>query len=458
MKKRIGSYPRVRVEGGGRGVVSRAGAVLLVETVRKSGLDQAISAALAPWRKPRAVHDPGKILLDVALAVALGGDCLADVGTLRAEPAVFGPVASDPTVSRLISTLASGGQRVLAALRTARAEVREHVWRLAGEAAPDADGQVIVDIDGVLVLAHSEKQDAAATWKKPFGHHPLMGFVDHGCGGSGEPVVGLLRPGNAGSNTATDHIEATRLALAQLPKRLRRGRQTLIRTDSGGGTHEFVAWLAQRGRWLSYSVGMTITDAVHQAVLKVPASAWTPAVEPDGDIRDGAWVAELAGDCLTGWPNGLRLIVRKERPHPGAQLRFTDADGMRLTCFATNTAGEAIATLELRHRQRARAEDRIRAARATGLLNLPLHDAAQNQIWLEIIQIALDLLAWMPLLALTGKARLWEPRRLRLRLFSTAAQLITTGRRRILRLARHWPWTDVITDALDRLHALPNPG
>ncbi|GAA0960522.1 IS1380 family transposase [Streptomyces rhizosphaericus] len=437
MKKRIGSYPRVRTEGGGRGVVSQAGGVLLVETVRRTGLDQAISAALAPWRRPRAVHDPGKILLDVVLAVALGGDCLADVGMLRAEPAVFGPVASDPTVSRLISTLSSGGQRVLTALHSARAEVRQHVRRLAGEAAPDAGGQVIVDIDGVLVLAHSEKQDAAATWKKTFGHHPLMGFVDHGRGGSGEPVVGLLRPGNAGSNTAADHSEATKLALAQLPKRLRRGRQTLIRTDSGGGTHEFVAWLAQRGRWLSYSVGMTITDAIHQAVLKVPASAWTPAVEADGEIRDGAWVAELAGDCLTGWPKGLRLIVLKERPHPGAQLRFTDAAGMRLTCFATNTADEAIATLELRHRQRARAEDRIRAARATGLRNLPLHDAAQNQIWLEIVQIALDLLAWMPVLALTGKARLWEPRRLRLRLFSTAAQLITTGRRRI----SAWPST-----------------
>ncbi|MFI2368433.1 IS1380 family transposase [Streptomyces sp. NPDC018833] len=458
MKKRIGSYPRVRVEGDGRGVVSQAGAVLLVETVRKSGLDAAISAALVPWRKPRTVHDPGKILLDVALAVAMGGDCLADVGMLRAEPAVFGPVASDLTVSRLIGKLAAGGQRVLAALRTARAEVREHVWRLAGDTAPDAGGQVIVDIDGVLVLAHSEKQDAAATWKKTFGHHPLMGFVDHGRGGSGEPVVGMLRPGNAGSNTAADHIEATRLALAQLPKRLRRGRQTLIRTDSGGGTHEFVAWLAQRGRWLSYSVGMTITDAIHQAVLKVPASAWTPAVEPGGDIRDGAWVAELDGDCLKGWPKGMRLIVRKERPHPGAQLRFTDTDGMRLTCFATNTAGEAIATLELRHRQRARAEDRIRAARATGLRNLPLHDAAQNQIWLEIVQIALDLLAWMPMLALTGQARLWEPRRLRLRLFSMAAQLVTTGRRRILRLAKHWPWTGVITDALQQLAALPTPG
>ncbi|MBO8192034.1 IS1380 family transposase [Streptomyces oryzae] len=460
MKKRSGSYPRVRVEGNGRGMVSQAGAVLLAKTVRKTGLDSAISAALAPWRKPRAVHDPGKILMDVALAVALGGDCLADVGLLRAEPALFGPVASDPTVSRLISKLASGGQRVLAALRTARAEVREHVWRLAGDAAPDAGGQVIVDIDGVLVIAHSEKQDAAATWKKTFGHHPLMGFVDHGRGGTGKPVAGLLRPGNAGSNTAADHIEAARLALAQLPKKYRRGRHTLIRCDSGGGTHEFVAWLAARGRWLSYSVGMTITDAIHQAALKIPASAWTPAVEQDGEIRDGAWVAEIdtESDCLTGWPKGIRLIVRKERPHPGAQLRFTDVDGMRLTCFATNTKHAPIAELELRHRQRARAEDRIRAARSTGLRNLPLYDTAQNQIWLEIVQIALDLLAWMPMLALTGAARLWEPRRLRLRLFSAAAQLVTSGRRRILRLAKHWPWTDVITSALTRLDALPNPG
>ncbi|MFE9953998.1 IS1380 family transposase, partial [Streptomyces sp. NPDC005531] len=385
-------------------------------------------------------------------------DCLADVAMLRAEPAVFGPVASDPTVSRLIDKLAAGGPKTLNAIRSARAEVRQRVWKLASTSSPDAGGQVIVDLDGVLVLAHSDKQDATATWKKTYGHHPLMGFVDHGRGGTGEPVAALLRPGNAGSNTAADHVTATQLALAQLPKRHRRGRSTLIRTDSAGGTHEFVAWLAKRGRWLSYSVGMTITDAIHQAVLKVPASAWTPAVEPGGEIRDGAWTAELEGDVLKGWPQGMRLIVRKERPHPGAQLRFTDADGLRLTCFATNTTDVPIAALELRHRQRARAEDRIRNARATGLRNLPLHDAAQNQIWLEIVQLALDLLAWLPMLALTGKPRLWEPRRLRLRLFSAAAQLVTTGRRRHLRFTRHWPWTNVITDALARLEALPNPG
>ncbi|MEH0416057.1 IS1380 family transposase [Streptomyces sp. B21-083] len=458
MKKRIGSYPRVRVEGGGRAVVSQAGGVLLVETARKAGLDQEISAALTPWRKPRAVHDPGKILLDVALAVALGGDCLADVGMLRAEPAVFGPVASDPTVSRLVDTLATAGPKALDAIRAARSEVRARVWKLAGTSSPDTAGEVIVDLDGVLVLAHSEKQDAAATWKKSFGHHPLMGFVDHGSGGTGEPVAALLRPGNAGSNTAADHITTTRLALAQLPKRHRRGRSTLIRTDSAGGTHEFLAWLSKRGRWLSYSVGMTITDAIHQAVLKVPASAWTPAVEPGGEIREGAWTAELDGDVLKGWPRGMRLVVRKERPHPGAQLRFTDADGLRLTCFATNTSDGKITDLELRHRRRARAEDRIRNARATGLRNLPLHDTAQNQIWLEIVQLALDLLAWLPMLALAGKPRLWEPRRLRLRLFSAAAQLVSTARRRHLRFARHWPWTDVITDAVRRLAALPNPG
>jgi hypothetical protein len=202
VKQRIGSYPRVRVEGGGRAVVSQAGGVLLVETVRKAGLDTAISAALAPWRKARAVHDPGKILLDVALAVALGGDCLADVAMLRAEPTVFGSVAFDPTVSRLIDTLAASGEKALRAIRSARAEARQHVWRLADREAPDAGGMVTVDLDGVLVIAHSDKEDAAPTWKRTYGHHPLMGFVDHGPGGTGEPVAALLRPGNAGSNTA----------------------------------------------------------------------------------------------------------------------------------------------------------------------------------------------------------------------------------------------------------------
>ncbi|XCW00335.1 transposase [Streptomyces sp. HUAS MG47] len=220
MKKRIGFYPQVRIEGSGRAVVTQAGGVLLVETFRKAGLDTAMSAALAPRRKARAVHDPGKILLDVALAVALGGDCLADAGILRAELAVFGPVASDPTVSRLVDTLATSGPKALSSIRSARAEVRQRVWKLAGASPPDT-GQVIVDLDGVLVLAHSEKEDAAATWKKTFGHHPLMGFVDHGSGGTGEPVAVLLRPGNAGSNTAAggDRLKNFRAVATRYDKR-----------------------------------------------------------------------------------------------------------------------------------------------------------------------------------------------------------------------------------------------
>ncbi|WP_371631652.1 IS1380 family transposase [Streptomyces sp. NBC_00341] len=277
--------------------------------------------------------------------------------------------------------------------------------------------------------------------------------------GSGEPVAALLRPGNAGSNTADDHITTTRLALAQLPTRLRRGRQTLIRTDSAGGTHAFLDWLTRPGRWLSYSVGMTITDTIHQAVLKIPKKGWTPAYDADGTERVGAWVAEITDmPDLSTWPKGMRLIVRKERPHPGAQLHFTDLDGLRLTCFATNAKGGQLADLELRHRRRARCEDRIRNARDTGLRNLPLHDTAQNRIWLEIVSLALDLLAWMPMLALTGQTRRWEPQKLRLRLLSAAAQLVTTGRRQWLRFTARWPWTHEITRAIDQLNALPNPG
>jgi hypothetical protein len=291
------------------------------------------------------------------------------------------------------------------------------------------------------------------TWKKTYGHHPLTVFADHGPDGSGEPLAIMLRAGNAGSNTAADHIDATRLALAQLPARLRR--RVLIRADSGGGTHEFLAWLARPGRRLAYSVGFTITEDTQDAILKIPARAWAPAYDSDREVRPGAWVAELTGMLsLPGWPEGMRVIVRKERPHPGAQLRFTDIDGHRFTCFATSTKGGQLADLELRHRRRARCEDRIRCAKDTGLRNLPLQGYAQNQVWCEIVALACDLLAWMQMLALTGKARRWEPKRLRLRLFTCAGRIVRSGRRVRLRLAATWPWAAGITTAITRLQAL----
>ena len=440
----------------GRGLVCQAGAVLLWETMRVTGLSRGLSEGLARWKAPRAVHDPGKIVTDLAAAVALGGDRLADIAVLRGQPELAGPVASDPVVSRLVSALAGDLPRALKAIRAARAAARERVWALAGSSAPGGNGRLVtVDLDATIVISHSEKQEASPTWKKTYGFHPLAAFADHGADGTGEPLAILLRPGNAGSNTAGDHIETTRLALAQLPRRLRR--KVLIRTDSGGGTHGFLNWLTSKSRRLHYSIGMTITADMQAAIGKVPSGSWTPAYDADGQVRPGAWVADITGLLdLSTWPAGMRVIIRKERPHPGAQLRFTDLDGHRFTAFATDAKRGQLADLELRHRRRARCEDRIRGAKDTGLRNLPLAGFAQNQLWCEIVALASELIAWTQMLALDGAARRWEPKRLRLRLFSTAGRLTRGGRRLRLRLAEHWPWADHITTAATRLQALPS--
>jgi len=456
--KNIVSHGKITASADAAGLVSHAGALLLLHTLRLTGLDTALSTGLQRWRPSRAVHDPGKIVADLAITLALGGDCLADIALLRAQPELFGPVASDPTVSRLITQLAHDETKAVKAIRAAHAAARERAWTLAGPAAPGANGELIpIDLDATIVIAHSDKEKAAPTWKKTFGHHPMTAFADHGATGTGEALALNLRPGNAGSNTADDHITATRHALTQLPKHLRR--QVLIRTDSGGGTHEFLSWLTKPGRRLSYSIGFTLTPDIQQAILRLPDSAYTRAYDADGQLRPGAWVAEITGMLdLTGWPTAMRVIIRKERPHPGAQLRFTDLDGHRFTCFVTNTKHGQLAELELRHRRRARAEDRIRCAKDTGLRNLPLHGAAHNQIWAELVALACDLLAWMQLLALHGTdARHYEPKRLRLRLFAVAGRLVRGGRRRHLRLARRWPWAHQIISALDRLLALPAP-
>ena len=451
---RTACRPNIVGSADGTGLVSQAGGLLLTQTLRATGLEAGLTAALQRWRAPRAVHDPGKIITDLAVALALGGDCLADIALLRAEPGLHGLVASDPVVSRLVTRLAADAPRALKAIRAARAAARQRAWELAGEAAPGAGGTLIpLDIDATIVTAYSEKDQATPTWKKTFGFHPLTVFADHEAAGSGEPLAIVLRPGNAGSNTAADHIAVTRLALAQLPSRL--GRRVLIRTGSAGGTHDFLAWLARPGRRLAYSVGFTITEDIADAILKIPARAWTPAYDAGGQVRPGAWVAEITGmPELSSWPQGMRVIVRKERPHPGAQLRFTDIDGHRFTCFATSTKGGQLADLELRHRRRARCEDRIRCAKDTGLRNMPLQGFAQNQLWCEIVALACELTAWMQMLALDGPARRWEPKRLRLRLFSAAGRMVRSGRRLRLRLAACWPWAPEITAAITRLQAL----
>lgn len=469
MKKDTGVYPRPHVDTAGTQVVSHAGTVLLTETITMAGLDRALSTELGRWRPRLAVHDPAKVLLDLALGLAVGGDCLADVAVLRSEPGVFGLVASDPTVSRTIDRLARDATAALAAIDTARATARARAWRLAGRQAPDhntdAGRPLIIDVDATLVTAHSDKEGAAPTFKRGYGHHPLWAFVDHGPAGTGEPLAALLRPGNAGSNTAADHLTVIRAALRQLPSYragTRPGRKILIRVDGAGATHELLDWLA--GQRLSYSVGFGLTQQVVDQLAALPDSDWQTAYNADGEPRPGAWVIEATGlMSLTSWPAGMRVIVRKERPHPGAQLRLTDPDGHRYTAFATNTRPggphRQLADLELRHRRRARAEDRIRAAKDTGLTNLPLHELDQNRIWQAVVALACEITAWTQMLAFTDHpARRWEPKRLRLRLFSLPAQAARHARRLVLHLPSHAPWARLAIDGLTQLRALAAPG
>jgi hypothetical protein len=443
---------RIGVESGGESLISSAGAALLLKSAQVSGLDRELSRVLSPWRAARSLHDPGKTVLDLAVTIALGGDCLADAAVVRAQPELFGAVASDPTISRLIDTLGADSAAVITAIRSARAAARAAVW---GHRSPlPAVGSVVVDLDATLIGAHSEKEGATPNFKRGFGFHPLLAFVDHGAGGTGEPLVAMLRPGRANANTAADQIAVLDAALDQLPAQLRS--RVLVRGDSGSGVQSLLWHIHDLG--LTYSVGFSARQPVQDALAALPKQAWRAALDPDGDRREGAQVAELTRwmpATLIGWPPRMRLIARRERPHPGAQLHITDADGWRITVFATNTVGGRIAELEVRHRLRARAEDRIRGLKDTGMANLPLQAFAKNQIWLELACLAYELLTWTQLLAFHDKpARAWEPKRLRLRLLAVAARLITTGRRRILRLSKRWPWADLVTSGHQRLAAI----
>ena len=451
----------------GESLVSHAGGSLLVATAHATGLSRELSTRLGSWRRSWAIHDPGKIVLDLAVAVALGGDCAADIGVLRAQPGVFGLVASDPTVSRLVATLAEDVDAALDAIAGARAAARERVWGWAG--APIADGRVVIDLDATLVTAHSEKEAAAPTYKRGFGFHPLLAFADHGDGGTGEPVAALLRPGNAGSNTAADHIEVFDAALAQLPAPWRtpdeHGRRpVLVRTDAAGATHGFTHHLAAMGAEFSVGAYLHHFD-IHWVLAQLPEAAWTPAYQvgkpragqqgPIIEPRDGAWITEATALVdLSSWPAGTRLILRRERPHPGAQLRITDVDGHRIVGVLTNTPTGQLPELELRHRRHARVEDRIRNAKDTGMRNLPFHDLTHNRVWLAITALAADLLAWTQRLALTGAAARYEPKRLRLRILSVAGRLVRTARRTLLKIPDTWPWAHDITTAYAHLAAL----
>ena len=429
--------------------VNHAGAALLAETADRLGLTRALAAELAGLRRRRAGHDPGRVIRDLAVMLADGGDALCDLRGLRDQPVLFGPVASDSTAWRVIDAIAEVG--LLDAVRAARATARARAFELGARPA----GPLIIDIDATLITAHSDKDGTGGTYKGGFGFSALLAYLD--CPddeAGGQPLAGRLRPGNAGANDARDQIAVLADALEQLPREVVETETIVMRTDSAGLTHELLDF-CRDGR-IGFSVGYDLTEPVRRAILALPETAWTAALDADGNPRENGQVAELTARLeLTGWPDGARVIVRRERPHPGAQLSFTDHDGHRFQAILTDQPDPEIAALERQHRARARVEDRIRAAKDCGLTNLPFRDFDANAVWLELVLVAQDLLYMTQTLALTGDLARSEPKRLRYRLLHTAGRLAFHARQAVLRLPRSWPWAGELAAAFARLAALP---
>jgi Transposase DDE domain group 1 len=331
------------------------------------------------------------------------------------------------------------------ALREAHARARDRFWQL--HVAPES---LTIDIDATLITSHSEKENAAGNYKGGYGFHPLHAYADQ----TREALGAILRPGNAGANTAADHKTVLDLALAQIPAEYIESLEILVRADRAGATHELADYC--RDGQMRFSFGYDLNDPIREAILETPENAWVLALDQDGSVRENGEVAEITDRLdLTGWPEGSRVIVRRERPHPGAQLSFTDHDGYRFQAILTDQPDQDIAVLERRHRQRARVEDRIRDDKDTGLAKLPFKEFTLNEVWLEIVMLAHDLIVWSQTLLLDGELAKAEPKKLRYRLLHVAPRLAFHGRRGRLRLQHDWPWAPELAAAFQKLTALP---
>ena len=441
---RDGRPVTVDVTADGEGVVSHAGAALLAQVADKTGLTRALSLRFAAMRERQAGHDPGCVVKDLAVMLADGGECLSDLGGVRDQLRLFGEVASDSTAYRVIERIAAD-PALLDGLRSARASARSRAWELG--VGPE---RVTIDMDATLIGAHSEKDQAAGNFKGGFGFHPMQAYCDQ----TGEALAALLRPGNAGANTAADQIAVGDLALAQIPSEHVEQIRILLRADSAGATHELADWCREAG--IEISVGYDLTEPVRAAILETPADAWVPALDQDDTERENGEVSEITDRVdLSAWPERMRLICRRERPHPGAQLSFTDHDGYRFQAILTDQTDPEIAILERRHRQRARVEDRIRDDKDTGLAKLPFNAFALNEVWLQIAMLAHDLIVCTQALCLDGELAKAEPKRLRYRVLHLAARLAFSGRRAKLHLQDTWPWADELVAAFAKLKTLP---
>lgn len=439
----------VNVAADGAGLVSHAGAGLLGEVADRVGLTRELSLVLGGLRERRGRHDPGQVIRDLAVMLADGGDCLSDLRAVRDQEPLFGPVASDSTAFRLIDRIASD-PGLLDAIRAARAAARERAWGLG--VRPE---RIVIDIDATLINAHTEKEGAAVNYRSGFGFHPMLAYLDE----THEALAGVLRGGGAPAHSAQAQIDVLDSALAQLPTEVvgDLDTQIVMRIDSAGAAGALCQ--AAQDANIGFLVGFDLFTGVRESILQLPEDAWCPAIRQDGSERDGAQVAEITFVerlDLTPWPHGSRVIIGRERPHPGAQLKFTDHDGHRFQATLTDLTGDMV-EIERLHRGRGDAENLIRAAKQTGLENFPFCAFALNAVWLELSLIAQDLIAWTQTLCLEGELAICEPKALRYRLLHTAGRLSFHARRAVLRLQANWPWAQQLADAFKRLRELPQP-
>lgn len=474
MSKGTGWDQRLQVSTGGKGLVGHAGAILLRRCADRTGLTGALNKVL-----PRGVGpgwwDRGTVLICLATAIVLGATSMSDIGLLAHQALVFAEPPSEATVRRALAGL---DDATLRRIGKARAKVRARVWDLLARrpqgfpwlsvAGKLLSGWVVIDLDATLITAHSNKQGAAATFKKGFGFHPLGAW----CANTSESLAMLLRPGNAGSNTISDHIRVLGEAIAQLPVAYRR--KILIRVDGAGATHDLLKHMTQMNRlWrtVRFTVGWTITEADETAVTALPEDAWTSSLEQDGTATDQAQVAELTGlnQRLDNWTDGLRLIVRRTRPAARHQKNLTALErktGWRYAIIGTNIrrihgipGSHQPQWLDALHRAHASVEDRVRTNKAMGLRNLPSKAWTVNQGWVLACNIAADLNAWTRLLGLHDQPDLAyaEPDTLRYRILHLPAKLATHARRKTLSIPDTWPWADAFQLCWQRLGQLPQP-
>ncbi|MDH6580872.1 hypothetical protein P3T29_006566 [Kitasatospora sp. MAP5-34] len=410
-----------------------------------------------------------------AAAIVLGAANLSEAEQLLThQSALFGTPASDSTMRRMLAAL---DETVLKKIARARARIRRHVWnQLAARpggfpwltiAGRQLTGWIVIDLDATVITARSKKAGADVTFKKTYGFHPLAAW----CANTGECLAILLRPGNAGSNTVADHLTVLTAALAQVPDASRA--KILIRVDGAGATHELLEHLEALNtarRTVRYTVGWKMTDADEHAIARLPQSVWEDTLHQDGTVTADAHVAELTGlNTRGGWPEGMRLTVRRTRPSARQRAKLTDFEkktGWRYAVTASNIrhmwgicGSHHNQFLDVLHRSHATVEDRVRTDKAMGLRNLPSQSWEVNRGWMLAANLANDLDAWTRLLGLHDDPHLAraEPDTMRYRLWHLPARLTRHARRRQLKISRTWPWRDAFLTCWQRLNALPAP-